>query len=194
MNTLMNTKQGSGGVGRWVMTAALAMLGAAVLAGCGPKGSDAAGGAGAGAGGEAGELAALGMAPEWTLKRLDGTTLKSAELAGKVVVVDFWATWCPPCVEEIPGYVEMQREHEAAGLVIVGISLDQAGVEAVRKFTERYAMNYPVVMNGGGVTEAFGGVEAIPTTFLIDREGRIRHRKVGMMTRAEYEPLVKALL
>ncbi len=78
MNTLMNTKQGSGGVGRWVMTAALAMLGAAVLAGCGPKGSDAAGGAGAGAGGEAGELAALGMAPEWTLKRLDGTTLKSA--------------------------------------------------------------------------------------------------------------------
>ena len=90
------------------------------------------------------------MAPEWTLKRLDGTTLKSAELAGKVVVVDFWATWCPPCVEEIPGYVEMQREHEAAGLVIVGISLDQAGVEAVRKFTERYAMNYPVVMNGGG--------------------------------------------
>ena len=79
-------------------------------------------------------------------------------------------------------------------MVIVGISLDQAGVEAVRKFTERYAMNYPVVMNGGGVTEAFGGVEAIPTTFLIDREGRIRHRKVGMMTRAEYEPLVKALL
>jgi peroxiredoxin len=167
------------------------MLGAAVLAGCGPK---AGGGAGVGAVAEAGELAVLGMAPEWELRRLDGTTLKSPELAGKVVVVDFWATWCPPCVEEIPGYVEMQREHEAAGLVIVGISLDQAGVEEVRKFGERYGMNYPVVMADRDVVAAFGGVEAIPTTFLIDREGRIRHRKVGMITRADYEPLVKALL
>ncbi len=139
-------------------------------------------------------LPTLGPAPSWTLPKLDGTTLASSELAGKVVVVDFWATWCPPCREEIPGYVEMQRELEAQGVVVIGVSLDRAGPTVVKQFAERYGINYPLVMGDEDTVQAFGGIEAIPTTFLIDRDGRIRHRKVGMMAREEYEPLVRSLL
>jgi thiol-disulfide isomerase/thioredoxin len=139
-------------------------------------------------------LPQLGAAPAWTLSRVDGSTLTSAELAGKVVVIDFWATWCPPCREEIPGYIAMQRELESAGLVIVGVSLDQGGPGVVNKFNETFKMNYPLVMGDEKMVDAFGGIEAIPTTFLIDRNGQIRHRKVGMMDRSEYEPLVKSLL
>ena len=139
-------------------------------------------------------LSDLGAAPEWTLAQIDGTSLSSKSLAGKVVVIDFWATWCPPCREEIPGYIEMQRELEGAGVVIVGISLDQAGPAVVKTFAERYGINYPLVMGDDRVQSAFGGIEAIPTTFLIDREGKVRHRKVGSMSRAEYEPLVRSLL
>ncbi|WP_221032279.1 TlpA family protein disulfide reductase [Actomonas aquatica] len=136
----------------------------------------------------------LGTAPSWTLAKLDGTKLSSADLKGKVVVVDFWATWCPPCREEIPGYVEMQRELEAQGVVIVGVSLDRAGVPVVQKFAQDYEINYPIVMGDQDLTETFGGIEAIPTTFLIDRDGKIRHRKVGSMSREDYEPLVRSLL
>ena len=140
------------------------------------------------------DLPILGASPEWELKRIDGTTMSSAELAGKVVVIDFWATWCPPCRDEIPGYIEMQKELEAKGLVIVGVSLDQKGPGVVEKFAQQFKINYPLVMGDEGVVKAFGGIEAIPTTFLIDRDGQVRHRKVGMMHRSDYEPLVKSLL
>ncbi len=151
--------------------------------------------AAAGGGAEDGaELPVLGEAPTWTLARIDGTPLRSEELAGKVVVVDFWATWCGPCRAEIPGYVEMQNELRDQGVVIVGVSLDRGGPTLVKEFMEKYGINYPIVMGNAETVEAFGGVEAIPTTFLIDREGRVRHRKVGAMERAEYEPLVRSLL
>lgn len=140
------------------------------------------------------DLPVLGKAPAWTLTKIDGSTLSSADLKGKVVVIDFWATWCPPCRAEIPGYVEMQKAHEAAGLVIVGVSLDQKGPPVVRSFAQEYAINYPLVMGDDKMVAAFGGVEAIPTTFLIDRDGQVRHRKVGMMEKDEYEALIASLL
>lgn len=140
------------------------------------------------------DLPSLGAAPVWKLNRIDGTELTSADLKGKVVVLDFWATWCPPCREEIPGYIKMQQAHEAAGLVIVGISLDQKGPPVVRAFAEEYGINYPLVMGDEKIVQAFGGIEAIPTTFLIDRDGQVRHRKVGMMGAADYEALIASLL
>jgi peroxiredoxin len=139
-------------------------------------------------------LPRLGAAPDWQLTRLDGTVMRAEELRGKVVVVDFWATWCGPCIKEIPGYIEMQRAHADRGLVIVGISLDQGGPAGVQRFVERHGVNYPIVMGDAAVAEAFGGVQSIPTTFLIDRQGQIRDRKVGAMEREEYEPLVTSLL
>lgn len=153
-------------------------------------------GCGAAEPGETGaaQLQQLGAAPKWSLPRIDGSTLTSDELKGKVVVLDFWATWCPPCRAEIPGYVEMQQQYADQGLVIVGVSLDQAGPKVVKEFAEKMGINYPLVMGDQDVVSAFGGVRAIPTTFLIDRDGQIRHRKVGAMERAEYEPIIKSLL
>jgi len=139
-------------------------------------------------------LPQLGMAPEWQLKRIDGSMMSSTELAGKVVVLDFWATWCPPCRDEIPGYIEMQRELESKGVVIVGVSLDQGGPGVVEKFAAQFKINYPLVMADENTADLFGGIEAIPTTFLIDRDGQVRHRKVGSMERHDYEPLVRSLL
>ena len=129
-------------------------------------------------------------APAWTLTDLAGNAVRSDQFKGKVVVVDFWATWCGPCREEIPGYIALQKKYGPEGLVIVGVSLDRRGPEAVRKFAEREGMNYVVVMGDAATVEAFGGFDAIPTTFLIDRDGNIRDRKTGAAPTAVYEQVI----
>jgi thiol-disulfide isomerase/thioredoxin len=128
--------------------------------------------------------------PVWKLTDLNGHAVGSAELKGKVVVLDFWATWCVPCIGEIPGYIELQKKYGPQGLVIVGVSVDQKKPEYVRKFVETKKMNYTVAMANDTIVDAFGGFESIPTTFLINREGRIVNRKVGAMPADEYEKLV----
>ena len=139
-------------------------------------------------------LPVLGPAPAWRLKDLNGTTVSSEQFKGKVVVVDFWATWCPPCREEIPGYIDLTRKYGQDGLVVIGVSLDQAGPDVVKAFASKAGINYPLVMGDEQVVAAFGGVEGIPTTFLIDRAGQIRDRKVGLAPTAEYEQRILAVL
>ena len=133
-------------------------------------------------------------APAWKLKNLDGQEVSSEQFKGKVVVVDFWATWCGPCLSEIPGYIALQKKYGASGLVIVGVSLDAKSPQYVKKFAQEHAMDYTLVMGDDSIVDAFGGFDAIPTTFLINRNGRIVHRKTGAMPHEEYEKLVKQAL
>lgn len=140
-------------------------------------------------------LPALGKAPGWTLRDVDGREVKSTDFKGKVVVVDFWATWCPPCRREIPGYIELQKKYGERGLVILGFSVDELSPAEVKAFGERMKMNYPILMADGDVAGAFGGVQGLPTAFVIDREGQVRHAKVGMARDAKaYEALIVSLL
>jgi peroxiredoxin len=134
-------------------------------------------------------------APAWKLKDLDGREVSSEQFKGKVVVLDFWATWCQPCVSEIPGYAELQKKYGTDGLVIVGVLYrDPKTAAYVKKFAAEKGLNYTVVIGDDAVADAFGGLEALPTTFLIDRAGRIVHQKVGTVPHEEYEKLVvKAL-
>lgn len=141
-----------------------------------------------------GPLPKLGAAPVWELKDLDGKAVTSEQLKGKVVVVDFWATWCAPCRMEIPGYIEMQKKYGKDGLMIVGVSLDQAGPEVVKAFVDKFQVNYTVVMGDDAIAQVFGGIEAMPTTFLIDRSGQIRDRKLGAEESETYEQKVLAVL
>jgi thiol-disulfide isomerase/thioredoxin len=139
-------------------------------------------------------LPVIAAAPAWQLTTLDGKAIGTEQLKGKVVVVDFWATWCGPCIHEIPGYIALQKKYADRGLVIVGLSVDQQGADTVSKFISARGINYPVALATPEVISAFGDIEAIPTTILIDRDGNIRHRKVGAMETADYEKLLVSVL
>lgn len=133
-------------------------------------------------------------APAWKLKDVDGKVVSSTDFKGKVVVIDFWATWCPPCREEIPGYIALQKKYGKDGLVIIGVSLDQKGPAVVKPFMAKMGINYPIVMADEETAGLFGGVEAIPTTFIIDRAGIIRDRKMGAEPTETFEKRLVAIM
>lgn len=133
-------------------------------------------------------------APSWELRDVDGKTVKLSDFKDKVVVLDFWATWCPPCRKEIPGFVALQKQYGKDGLAIVGISLDQDGAAKVKKFIKANGMNYPVVMGNEDLSRDYGSIRAIPTTFVIDRAGKIVSKHVGYEDQAVFEKEIKPLL
>jgi thiol-disulfide isomerase/thioredoxin len=133
-------------------------------------------------------------APAWKLLDVDGKPVTSAQFKGKVVVLDFWATWCPPCKTEIPGYVKLQKKYADDGLVIVGVSVDTEGPAPVKKFMKDYGINYPIVMGDDDIVAAFAPIEGYPTTFIIDRDGKIRNKKLGREATESYEKEILAVL
>ena len=139
-------------------------------------------------------LPIIKKSPTWTLKDVDGREVKSSDFKGKVVVVDFWATWCPPCRKEIPDYIALQKKYADRGLVILGVSLDEISPAEVKAFGEKLKMNYPILVGDADIADAFGGIEGLPTAFVIDRDGNVRHTKVGLADAAAYEKLIESLL
>lgn len=133
-------------------------------------------------------------APAWQLSDVNGKPLKLADFKGKVVVLDFWATWCPPCRAEIPGLVALQKKYADQGLSVIGVSVDEGGPRVVKPFMERFAINYPVVMGNERVLADYGGISAIPTTFIIDREGKVVAAHQGYTDQATFESEISPLL
>ena len=137
----------------------------------------------------AGSQAGYRRAPDFSLTDLNGKTVKLADYEGKVLFLNFWATWCPPCRAEIPDFVEVYSQMKAKGLEIIGLSLDTKGKEAVAAFVEKYKINYPIILETRQNTEQiisdYDPGQFIPTTFVIDKQGRIRDKIVRQMDKEE---------
>ena len=168
---------------RWIKLTFVALtLSALTLAGCGAREES-----GSTGGEEQGEAAVTtgvvgtveGMfPPPFTLSDLDGGEMSLADFEGKVVVLDLWATWCPPCRLEIPFLVSLYEEFRDQGLVVVGVGLDQGGAQVLRPFVEENGITYPILVGDRSMQVSYG-VTSIPTTFMIGRDGRIARKHVG---------------
>jgi peroxiredoxin len=133
-----------------------------------------------------------GAAPAFTLPDLKGVPVSLASLRGKVVVLDFWATWCPPCRREIPDFISLQSQYGAKGLQVVGVALDEP--EAVKAFAAQSRMNYPVLLGTDDIARMYGGITGIPTTFIIDKSGKIVNRFEGFRPKEVFEKEILKLL
>ena len=134
------------------------------------------------------------IVPTFSATTLDGEMITSDALRGKLVLVNFWATWCLPCRAEMPFLESMWKRHRDEGLVIVGLSVDRGSESEVRRFVQERTISYPIAIVSGDAQAEFGGVPGIPTSFLLDREGRVRHRVVGPLAPVSLEPAVRRLL
>ena len=132
-------------------------------------------------------------APEFTVTDIDGKKLALSDYKGKVVLLDFWATWCTPCRAEIPHFVEMQQKYGPQGFQVVGISMDD-DAEPVKEFYRQFNMNYPVAVGDDKLAQSFGGVLGLPVNFIIDREGRIHAKYLGATDVSVIDKAVSDLL
>lgn len=141
-----------------------------------------------------GAIAQKQKAPNFSLKSSNGTLYELRKFKGKVVIVNFWATWCGPCIREIPDFIEAYKKYKSKGLVIIGISVDQDGWNQVTPFVAQNKINYPVVLGNEQVVQKYGGVNAIPTTFIVDKSGNIVDQHTGIMSFKQLEAKLKNLL
>ena len=133
-------------------------------------------------------------APALELKDLRGRVRRLSDYRGKVVLLNFWATWCPPCRAEVPDLVRWQREYDKAGLQVIGITYPPTNRAQVRRFLRRHHVNYPVLLGTRATKTLFDEGETLPFTVVIDREGNVRERVEGILLPEEFEEKVKPLL
>ena len=134
------------------------------------------------------------QAPDFALKDVNGQTVRLSDYRGKVVLLDFWATWCGPCQIEIPWFMDLERRNKDKGFAVLGVSMDDEGWEVVKPFLAQLGVNYRVVIGNDETSQLYGGVDALPTTFLIDRAGKIAAVHVGLVNRRDFEDGVEQLL
>ncbi len=134
------------------------------------------------------------LAPDFTLSSLDGSTVHLSDYRGKAVLLNFWATWCPPCKIEMPWFVELQKQYGSAGLQILGVAMDDASPEEIARFAKEMGINYPVLLGKETVGDAYGGVEFLPYSLYIDRNGKVLDVAYGLKGRGEIEDDVKKIL
>ena len=134
------------------------------------------------------------VAPDFELQNLEGKPVRLSDFHGKAVLLNFWATWCAPCKIEMPWFVDLQKQYAAQGLQVIGVAMDDSGTETVAKFAKQMGVNYPVLIGKEAVGDAYGGVEFLPTTFIIDRQGKVVERIFGLAGRSEFEDNIKKAL
>lgn len=138
------------------------------------------------------------LAPDFTLRSLDGKMVRLSEFHGKAVVLNFWATWCDPCREEMPWFVDLQKQYGPQGLQIIGIAMDDADPEDIAKFAKELNIDYPILVGKesarDSIADAYGGIEFLPETFYISRDGKVLQKVFGLKDRNEIEDDVKQVL
>ena len=133
-------------------------------------------------------------APHFTLLNLEGDKVNLSDYRGKVVFINFWATWCGPCRHEVPAFIELQKEYGEDKLAILGISLDQGDLSVVPAFAAEYGINYEVLYATPEVVGMYGGIRSIPTTFIVDRDGNLRDGRVGFPGKDYFVNVINSLL
>jgi len=134
------------------------------------------------------------IAPDFSLESLDGKTTHLSDFRGKAVLLNFWATWCGPCKIEMPWFVDLQNQYRSQGFQIVGVAMDDGSKEDIAKFAKDMGVNYPILIGKDSVGDAYGGVPALPQSFLIARDGKIVDKIVGLRGKAEIEDSIKKAL
>ena len=134
------------------------------------------------------------MAPDFALTTLDGKKVKLSDYRGKAVLLNFWATWCGPCKVEIPWFMELEKQYAPQGLVILGVAMDDDGKATVTKFAQEMKIDYTVLLGNDNVADQYGGVEGLPTTFYVDRNGKIVKVIAGLVSHSEIEDGIKEAL
>ena len=139
-------------------------------------------------------------APRFTLLNLKGEKVDSADFRGKVILLNFWATWCSPCRQEIPGLNDLYHQYKEGGVAVIGIALDRGGAEEIQKFVKKFRVDYINAIGDEAVVKAFsripgiGPIEGIPVTFIIDRKGQICRRFVGFTEKRVLEEAIRQVL
>ncbi len=136
----------------------------------------------------------LQKAPDFTLKTIYEDEFHLYDYIGNVIIIDFWDTWCPPCRAEIPHFIELYEKYGDKGLLIVGIAFAREGIEKVKSFANEKGINYPVLIATTEVVKDYGGITAIPTTFILDKKGRIFEKVIGYRNKEFFEEKIKNLL